>query len=449
MPQIQTKESLEQILSEHHCLSSRLSTELPAGFSQVTSLIGYPAEPRFFWFPSELPSGKSVFLASSRLDQRLENKPGWFDALRTFACHANSRNNFLITADRTTSDEFVTRIAELFKIPLVRFVPFPKRIDGTWIREAVVNDALGEFRCYYSLPDSERRNKKAAQAAKDRLLMLAASHVRVLSCRKSGNTFNAVNERLAAGLDTRVLIEDELTPPKTAAHFVNAGATAWLLINDNRERPHPVARKVDVPILHLNEVNTKGFLLHWTRRRIGKWPDQTKSQYLDDLIFGSTRARHDPLASLCRILATDCIVATNDLTRDPTPVVCFSEVELSQLAEMTVFRPHLSRWDFLPYGIAVDKELLTQLGAQPVKYGAATDWNESTPADRPFFQIASSESGKIDWREEKEWRLVGELDLKQVAHVGAIVFVHTLQDAETVSSLSRWPVVVLADGAAN
>ena len=112
---------------------------------------------------------------------------------------------------------------------------------------------------------------------------------------------------------------------------------------------------------------------------------------------------------------------------------------------MTVFRSHLSRWDFLPFGIAIDRHVLERIGARRVIYRADSDWPEIAPADRPFYQVASSESGKIDWRQEKEWRLVGELDLKQLGHDEAVVFVPTLQDAETVSSISRWPVVVLAD----
>lgn len=450
MPQVQSRESLEQILADNSCLSSRLSTELPDGFSNAATQRGDDlTQPRCFWLPAELPGSKSVFLASSRLDRQLEDKPEWFDALRTFACHANSSDNFLITADGVASDEFVTRVAELFRIPLVRFVPFPDRIDKTWVRQANEIHGPREFVCYYSMFDRERREKKAAQAAKDRLLILAASQVRLLACRKAGNTFNAANERLAAGLDTRILIENKLTQPATTAHLVHAGAIAWLLINDEEERPHPTARKMNVSILRLDEINSQRYLLHWTRRRIGKWPDQTKSQYLDDLIFGATQARHDPLAALCRILATDQIVATNDLTRDPTPVVCLSQVALSRLGELTVFRPHLSRWDFLPYGIAIDKERLTRLGARPVTYGEASDWNKLNPSERPFFQIASSGSGKIDWREEKEWRLVGTLDLKKIAHDDAVVFVPTHADAEAVSSLSRWPVVVLANEAAN
>ena len=58
--------------------------------------------------------------------------------------------------------------------------------------------------------------------------------------------------------------------------------------------------------------------------------------------------------------------------------------------------------------------------------------------------MAQSESGKIDWREEKEWRLKGDIDLTRVGPDQAVVFVRSLVDAETVAAVSRWPVVVLA-----
>jgi hypothetical protein len=53
-----------------------------------------------------------------------------------------------------------------------------------------------------------------------------------------------------------------------------------------------------------------------------------------------------------------------------------------------------------------------QLGARPVVYGEERDWDLMPETERPFFQAMG---GKHDWREEQEWRIQGEVRLKDFA----------------------------------
>ena len=183
-------------------------------------------------------------------------------------------------------------------------------------------------------------------------------------------------------------------------------------------------------------------MLHWTRRRRGPWPQQNEKQFLDDLVFGMDRKDHSAVASLYRILATGKLLGSRDLTRDKREVVCFSELNFAQLKEQRVFRSHLGRWDFEPYGIAVQKEWLVQRGADKVVYGDEATWEGLSQSQRPWFQFCDSEQG-TDWSVEKEWRVVGDLDLRQVPSDQALVFVATVEDAMRVEEVSRWPIVVL------
>ena len=96
-------------------------------------------------------------------------------------------------------------------------------------------------------------------------------------------------------------------------------------------------------------IKSQPFLIHWTRRRVGAWPDQTQDEYLDDLIFRSGRRRHNELHALCRILASRRILASNQLTRDRRSVTCLSDMTLKEMVTKRVFRAHLSRWDCLLY----------------------------------------------------------------------------------------------------
>ncbi len=146
---------------------------------------------------------------------------------------------------------------------------------------------------------------------------------------------------------------------------------------------------------------------------------------------------------MARILASQRILATNQLTRDHQPVVCFSQLPLTQLPERRVFRKHLGRWDFQPFGIAIDRESLAEMGAKPVIYGDEEVWASLGDQQRPFFQLESTRRQDIDWREEQEWRLIGDVDLNRIGCDSAVVFVPSLPDAEVVAALSRWPIVCL------
>jgi hypothetical protein len=244
-----------------------------------------------------------------------------------------------------------------------------------------------------------------------------------------------------------LLINRSLTSKSVETSLLKSGATAWWLYDSAATTSSSTRGKLipqNCAILSADEIVTDNYLIHYTRRRVGPWPDQTKPEFLDDLIFQTGRRNHSEIASLCRILASRRILATNHLTRDPRPVVCFSEIPLSQLAQRRVFRPHLSRWDFEPFGIAFDRALLESLGARSVIYGTERDWDALPEEDRPFFQVEHSKSQKIDWRSEHEWRKLGDVDLDQIPHDQAVVFVKSESDAQWVDAISRWPIVVLS-----
>ena len=405
-----------------------------------------------FWFPHETPSGVSTAIVSSRASQKLDEHGRWFDALRTEATHLADGNNFLVSANGTTTDGFLNRLSDLFHIPLLSFEPFPKKVDTQWFRQlSITNPDNGlHSTCFFKrLELSEHQDSKSTT---DRLLVESARSVVLLSVRKNGNIHNSALARLESTdqAPTRLLVNRSLTTKTVESELRDRGAVAWWVYDELADSEEPATTQAPklvasaaAKILTIDEIRTDQYLAHWTRRRVGPWPDQTTPEYLDDLIFQTSRRIHGELSTLCRILACDRIMGTNDLTRDQRDVVCFSNVPLEKIGEHRVFRPHLSRWDFEPYGIAVDKDFLRQLGARQVIYGEAADWDELADEDRPFFQLQKSSSLDVDWTTEEEWRLCDDLNLKTVPRDCAVVFVRTISAAKTVSNLSRWPIVVL------
>ena len=177
------------------------------------------------------------------------------------------------------------------------------------------------------------------------------------------------------------------------------------------------------------------YLLHWTRSPDGPWPNEDPDDYLDALILGVESQDRTAFAALLRIIETQTLVASSHLIRGGHEVVCFSETPVESLPDRRVYRRHLHRWDFEPYGIAIRKSAIPS--ARPVQYGTAEDFANLPPASQPFFQLASENS---DWREEAEWRIVGDVDLGSLDPSDVFVFVPTDAEAQRVS---RWSCIVI------
>lgn len=378
----------------------------------------------------ELISRRTLFVASSRLTQKLDTIPGFFEALLTLGSQLDAEKDVLITAGGTTCDRFVRRIGELFSIPLLTL-----KVTRTPAEFSKLAARLGL---------NEVLVLAQPKVGVDELLATLADQMVVLSLRPKGNLEQVVLSRLDHGKSARMLVSESLTKRSLSDMVLDAGARGWYLFAG--DSPEVGAEAPRIRFLSPEAIDSNEFLLHWTRRRSGPWPDQSLSRYLDELIFGCSEKERGELAVLRRMLSTGTILASNDLTRDPRRVVCFSDVSFSELAQRRVFRPHLSRWNFEPFGVAIRKSWLQEQGARPVVYGDEARWDSLADDERPFFQL-NREFAKVDWSQEEEWRIVGDLDLRKVPVGMGAVFVSTLTDANQIAAFSRWPVVVLEEQA--
>jgi len=150
-------------------------------------------------------------------------------------------------------------------------------------------------------------------------------------------------------------------------------------------------------------------LFHFTRACPGPWPGQSRWEYLEQLRGGGPSGRREAHATLSRILGTQRLIASGRLIRGGFPVVCFTECALEQLAPLHRYRRHLLRWDFEPYGLALDRAWLEAQGARPVRYLPASQFPSLPESERPWFQ--RHEPPGCDFTAELEWRLQGDLDL--------------------------------------
>ena len=423
-----------------------------------------------FWFPglaNRPDQFRTTAIVSSRLGREVDRLDSFFFVLRTAVSQLNPHRQRIVSSVRTTTHEYVRRCAELFGVPLVQVVtPTPSATIHRWANECWKAYAANEEYtcpadiqfCFVSNPVTMKEDDSLSRAPlRDAVEILASDQLLVLHARSGGNLSRLVDFRVSDALSTgrpsRVYLalgNELLVPSQVAKPLMDKGAIGWLARTENNAGSEISAcplegasnEYVPAPILDKLE-NQDQYFIHCTRRAKRNWPDQSETDFLDELILGEPTRDRSCFAALSRIARMQRLLATNESIRDATPAVSFTALQLDELASARTFRAHRGRWDFEPYGVAIDRAWLIGCGAREVIYGEDADWDAMSANERPFFQKVSREEGAIDWSAEREWRVCGDVDLADVPEEKAALFVPSQHEAESLARMSKWPVVVV------
>ncbi len=412
------------------------------------------------WAPRRLPALRSLAIVSSRIGRRPDQHPDWIDALRTSVCYCNPQTDVLLIASGTTTAPWLERLGMLLTIPRIEIQWMPKRVDSEWFTQMATSGTIPSKWTAYAFrlarDDSSCDGTSEIQQVPDYLPIVLAIEVRVLFVRRDGHIQQLVRHRLQQRTQPPLLtflLHSTSTPHDVGSELIGRGATSWLLQPPATDaKPAPIIRTPvatqhkQAESLDVASIPWSDYLSHATRAPLRPYRPENDDAYFDRLLFGDHRFVGE-LANLIRILAGGRIHGSRHLIRGQQPVVCFTAQPLERFASLRIFRPHLGRWDFEPFGIAIRRERLIALGARPVIYGDDALWRELPEDDRPFFQMAQSRRGNriVDWSVEREWRIVEDLDLKQVSIDDAVVFVARSTQIPVVMPFSRWPVVAIDD----
>ncbi|WP_164102592.1 hypothetical protein [Candidatus Laterigemmans baculatus] len=350
-------------------------------------------------------------VVSSRLGRVVEKRRRWFALLERSVQRAIADRAALLVVAGTAPEPWVVRATELFRVPLVRV-------------------------------------EVADPRARDRVLVELADRLFVLRARRGGQIERLVTERIAAekrfeqaAPAVYVAIHDD--PDDCGASLVDRGAVGWWIAE-----PAPAQAAASWPKTGTEELLTlrsaaaqhDAWLVHCTRGHCGRWPWQSETQWRDEVLLGGEGAQPlSPLEVLERILREGRLRGSAAVT-STGPVVCFSAVPLAELLARRTYRPHLGRWDYEPFGIAIRRSRLEALGGRPVVYGSTLADAGLAEDERWRFQATGR---TFDWRREQEWRVAGSLDLDQLHESDAFVFVDDAAAARRVAPQSRWPLVLV------
>ncbi len=452
--------------------------------------------PRLMWWPRGVPDGRKVAWVSSRLGQAIDERPDWFAVLRSAAAKLDPARDVLLTVPSTTVDRFLERAAVLFQLRRLRVHLDEQRTLVDWLtrlrrqlwRSCLTHDseppsskrddADGELAGsdvfvspnvgWALLPVPFSKNKDGQECPSyelplsDRVLIAAADQVFALQIRPSGNLHQLLRARLS---DTAwppasvwLALGEALVSNHVANELQSLGAVGWWLFSADAASVHQrtgTSTEADASCVGHKRLTELPWLdgdyfVHWTRRRVGPWPDQSEADFIDELLLWQDSASHSAFAALSRIVQQRRLIASAAGIRGDAAVVSLSAKPLRVLTKQRTFRAHRGRWDCEAYGLCLRREWLQARGAKPVIYGDDAQWSALPNCDRPFFQLKTTRSRRgaklIDWSQEAEWRVPQDLDLSEARRDDLWLFVPTEAEARQLAAISPWPVLVVTHG---
>ena len=427
-------------LEQQRAAGARLLPLWPSEDDVFRQALRHWLGPRLLWFSRSRLDRPLVAIASSRVGRVVSQQRGWLDALRDACATVDGDRETLLIAETTATARFVAHCGARFQLDTFTVSPTSPhcRTLDRWVDELIGKAERLRVPDLSLSPlllplETQPSNGLETLPVADRALFAIANRVVVLRARPGG-----VVAQLVAIRDG----EARLKPCKIT----------HLAVPDERSRAAAVTLSGPQLFARLQEcgIDFDGpwqWLTHWTRAAAGAWPDESENDYLDDLLFAPVPADRSALGALSRIVAHRRVLATRRLTRGDEAVVSFTALPLQDLVQRRVFRKHLARWDFEPYGICIRRAWLSDRGARPVQYGDDVLWSSLAATDRPYFQRRFSKGSRsgtaIDWSEEQEWRHVGDIDLAPLSAAAAFLFVPTVTEAASLREISHWPVISL------
>lgn len=180
-------------------------------------------------------------------------------------------------------------------------------------------------------------------------------------------------------------------------------------------------------------------LTHWTRSVPGPFPGETPGDYYRDVIQTHGEYARSGLHALARMLNMGCIKGSKAGIRGGYRIVSFTELPPIKALALMQRNQSRMRLTFEPYGVAIHRDVLENIGARPAIYAPSHDF-EAIPIDqRPFFQAQGKNNR---WLPEKEWRIHGDVSLESIPDDQILALTADQREARQLAGMLKRPGIV-------
>jgi hypothetical protein len=186
------------------------------------------------------------------------------------------------------------------------------------------------------------------------------------------------------------------------------------------------------------------YIVHWTRTRHGPWPGERRIDFYNRLLSSGSNYPNDAFSTLCRIADEGRIRASAEKIRDSVPAIGFTECDPAASLAMMRWLPKRVNWNFEPYGVAIKTEAARRIGIRPVIYGTGHEYENLPDSEKQYFQ-SSGEKNDVDWSREREWRHIGDLDLRRLPVEDLLFIAWRKSEAEMLREMTRCPAKVFTE----
>lgn len=380
----------------------------------------WPEYVRYFG-PLELFHGPKATIVNSRQSKTPSGDDPWVQNTLKAVKAAGDASYTIVTSVGMITWELVLYAAAKEKLPVVVVIPFqdsePEEDEILKLRDEFGLDAQRTGILSYH-GRNIRSAKKEELPLRDRYVLSMANCLIPVSVRTGGNMAKLL-DRL--GSDLRKIDRRFETEYDPQPHHGFPEPKKWKL--------NPELKKMDWPLI-----------THFARSVHGPWRDETAKEFYRDLTKSKAEYPRNGLATLKQILKSGRLLATGEHLRDDVEAVSFTELHPAESPKLMTWRKNKVSWNFEPYGIALDRTWAEKHGIRPVKYGTDKDYRKMSKSERPFFQ---NKGEKGDWRPEREWRLIGDLDLKKVPATKLRIVVRTPKEAKSLSRVTKAKVIAM------
>lgn len=407
------------------------------------------------------PHTRFATIVCSRLGRRRQHVPRWPQLLELAIRDMKSNDFRLLFHPETTLGAASQEFADRAGVPNVEVkLSQPKQKLVNWIKDCSeqIDDSTDPSRLLFVSPVLGSEPARAAEPLRDTALIGLADRVFGLSIRKGGNLESLIERRISEqrskhfSVGSVFLAIDESKPKELekVQDWMDRGAVGWHVLDSDKtlssdsscafhckNRKHQGTHQfcLSLATFETGAKRSTEWLAHCTRT-------SSSSEQVADAMHRGRTAVASPWISLKQICAQERLVASSRLTQGEQRCVSFSAVGLEELLSRRVFRSHLGRWDWEPYGLLIRRSALEEIGCRPVIYGEPNERNNMAAAEKPFFQ---SRGKTMDWTQEQEWRLIGDLDLNKLERNDVRIFAETRDRAYHLARSHPWTAIWVHD----
>jgi hypothetical protein len=373
----------------------------------------------------------TAMIMNSRKSRSIGSNTPWLKKTVELTRYAIRNQWTMISADGSISYLMVAWLARFSGLVMVCDSPLPFMIDGI-PKDQFLKEFSGILRIEKTLfvssftpgriPDIRQRWR-----LRDHIAASLSDILIPCEIRPAGNMSEILRVAEVSG---KIVVKN--IPGHEQVRSLPKKSTETKTMGDVARKSEVVPKQNKIyPLSVSGLVRPKDILLtHYTRACPGPWPDQTWSDYLKSLEYGDPGCSHTAFDTLGRIIQEKRIRSSSKWVRGTAPVVCFTEQEPEQFHRICKWRRGLMRKTFEPYGIAFSRDYLLSKGARKVSYIGEDGFKTLQEESRVFFQLFSCSS--LNWFEEKEWRIVNDLDFSSIDSSDWFVIVPDEEEARNL-----------------